>query len=244
MGVLSLHNECPPMNFALDEAQEISRGLVIGEQATSATLRALSDCLQALACMDDTVGSIVTAWSEITTASGEIDYEKAARKAEEVRAHYGTAFEALDQTVDRIGVAVQKYREHQQYGQSALDAGRGHGYRETYQAMGEDGFIPMLGKRIELLRKLKVRVKVLRHMQDLGLQLLQENDYSEFFLVFMQPIRDISIATESLYSEVVRGALISHAAMFQSCHLAGEELTSEQVEAFLEPILVESNGHS
>ena len=246
MGVLSLHNECPPMNYDLAEVKEVSRGLVIGEQATAATLRALADCLQALACMDDTVGSIVSAWGEITTESGEIDPERAAAKSAEVRTHYASSFETLSETTGRISIAVQKYRDHQDYGRSALTAGRGQAYQQYYAARGEESFASMIGKRIELLRKLKVRVKVLRHLEALGIHLLEQNDYSEFFLVLMQPIRDVTIATRDLYTEVVRGALVSHSAMFQGCQLPGEELTDQQLEEFLSPVLVgakNDDGH-
>lgn len=243
MGVLSLHNECPPNNYAVEEAREISEGLVIGEHATATMLRALSDCLRALAAMDDTVGNIVSAWSAITTETGEIDYEAAAVKAQEVEASYQQSFDELEDTVGRLSVSIQKYREHQAYGRSAHHAGRGLDYQTRYEAMGEGGFVEMIGRRIELLRKLKVRVKVLRHLRPTGLQLLKDNDYSEFFLVFMQPIRDVSVAVQATYDEVVRGALVSHAVMFQSCQLAGEELSDEEMEAYLKPVLVNGNGH-
>jgi hypothetical protein len=234
MGVLDLHNECPPMNYGLTEAQEVARGLGIGEVATAATLRALADCLLALASMDDTVNSIMTGWS--AAMGGDRDGDLAA-KGREVQASYTRSFEALVSTVGRIDQAVQGYRELARYAEGAVEAGRGVDYEQALIAFG-GGFNTLVSNRIERLRTLKVRIKVLKQLQELGGQLLASNNYPDFFLLFMQPFRDMSMAANELYSEVVRGALISHKAMLNVCQLPGEDIAADSIKDFLQPVVV------
>jgi hypothetical protein len=238
MGVLDLHNECPPMNYGLAEAQEVARGLGIGEVATASTLRALSECMQALAFMDDTVNSIMSGWS--AAMSGKID-EKLAQTGREIQASYGRSFESLSSTVERINQAVQGYRELMEYGEGAIEAGRGIDYEKALVSFG-GGFNALVGSRIERLRSLKVRIKVLKQLEGLGGSLLASNNYPDFFLLFMQPFRDMSLAANDLYSEVVRGALISHKAMLNVCQLPGEDIAEDSIKDFLQPVVVGENG--
>ena len=51
MCFFSLHNECPPVNYATAEAMKVTDGLVAGERATAETLRAIADCVTAMACI-------------------------------------------------------------------------------------------------------------------------------------------------------------------------------------------------
>lgn len=238
MGVLDLHNECPPMNYGLDEAQEVARGLGIGEVATASTLRALSDCLLALASMDDTVNGIMTGWSAVMSGGGP----QIAETVKGVQSSYARAFEALTQTVGRIDQAVRGYRELAEYAAGAAEAGRGVDYEQALVSFG-GSFDSLVSSRIERLRTLKIRVKLLRQMEELGGRLLASNDYPEFFLLFMQPFRDMSIAANELYGEVVRGALVSHKAMLNVCQLAGEDIAAEDIKDFLQPLAAGGNGH-
>src|SRR5262245_49463110 len=98
MGVLSLHNECPPTNYGADDAGEVCRGLVIGEEGTSSMLKALSDCLITLATMDDTVGYTVSAWESYM--GGRL--AEATEKSLQAKQSFDRAFEALNGTLQRI----------------------------------------------------------------------------------------------------------------------------------------------
>jgi len=215
MGVLSLHNECPPLDYGPDTSA-ICQGLVTGEEGTSAMLKSLSDCIDALAAMDETVRDIVGLWG---AAGSEDGFEANANP----QGSYARAFESLDRTVERIDVAVQKYRDLEDYAQDAWEAGRGVAFQAALTSASDgDDFETLIDRRVELLRKLKVRVQILQTLQDHGLQLLERYAFPEFFLMFMQPIRDMAIAVQELYDEVVRGALASHQALFRACTLQGE----------------------
>ena len=220
MGVLSLHNECPPTGYLGADAPAIAGGLVVGEQATSASLRAIADCIQSLAYLDDTVASVVTAWGAATAGSGNgVDL---ARLAADVLGQYEQSFAAIEQTSQRIALSVRKYRELETYAQRALADGRGANFEAAYRQRGEDGFAGLVRKRIEGLRRLAIRVDVLRQLRPYGAGLLQANNFPDFFLLLMQPIRDMSTSVNELYDEIVRGALLSHSAMLQTCQLADE----------------------
>jgi hypothetical protein len=58
-----------------------------------------------------------------------------------------------------------------------------------------------------------------------GLDSLANFNFPDFFLLFMQPIRDVSVAVNELYAETVRGALASHQTLFQACRLMGEDVS-------------------
>jgi len=227
MGVLSLHNECPPTGMNGDTAS-ICSGLVIGEEATSALLRSVADCITALGAMDDTVGSIVAAWG--SAANGKIG-ASVGESADDGRKSYARCFAALSGTINQIDSAVGKYFELKDFADSARAAGRGLKFQAALAETANTSFEMLVESRIELLRKVKVRVKVLQQLEDYGAQALAANDFPEFFLVFMQPLRDLAITVKDLYSEVVRGALASHAALFRACSLLGEGIVPSEVEA-------------
>lgn len=239
MGVLDLHNECPPMNYGLHEAQEVARGLGIGEVATASTLRALADCLLSLASMDDTVNNIMNGWSAAMSGAGGPGLEATGKEIQEC---YAGSFRALETTIDRINSAVQGYRELDAYAQGAREAGRGEDYEKALVTFG-GGFSSLVNSRIERLRSLKVRLKVLKQLDALGAELLAAGNYPEFFLMFMQPFRDMSLAANELYSEVVRGALVSHKAMLNVCQLPGEDISVESVREFLQPVAGAAGGN-
>lgn len=225
MCFFSLHNEGPPINYPPSEAAKVSQGLVTGELATSAMLRAMGDCFQAMAYMVDTGGASVATWGEVI--GGTADRATLAAQAAELRASYTSIFDSLQQTVDRITFSVQKYRELQEYARGALAEGRGEDFEQALVRLGVGGFDAMVQRRIELLRKLKTRVQLLRQLQPTGAELLAANDYAAFFQWFMQPMRDVSIAVHELYDEGIRGARASHQAMNQTCQMVGEELPGD-----------------
>src|SRR5215212_884764 len=219
MGVLSLHNECPPSDYGSDDAAAICQGLVVGEDATSAMLKALADCLNALAAMDDTVGNIVAAW----TAAPRPDGDDMAERTTAVQASYERSFDALTQTNDRIDIAVRKYRELEDYADRATEAGRGRDFQAALVQAAGDDFDTLVNRRIERLRNLRVRVSLLQQLQELGIQTIGNYDFSTFFMLFMEPLRDLAIAVNALYDEVVRGALASKQALFRVAQLPGWE---------------------
>jgi len=225
MCFFSLHNEGPPINFAPSEAIKVSQGLVTGELATSAMLRAMADCFQAMAYMVDTGGASVATWGEVI--GGAADPVALGAKAAELQVTYNGIFDSLQQTVDRITFSVQKYRELQEYARSALAEGRGVDFEQALVRLGVGGFDAMVQRRIELLRKLKTRVQLLKQLQPTGAQILATNNYADFFQWFMQPMRDLSIAAHELYDEGIRGARASHQAMNQTSQMVGEELSSD-----------------
>jgi hypothetical protein len=92
----------------------------------------------------------------------------------------------------------------------------------VYREHGEDGFGGLVRKRIEGLRRLAIRTDVLRQLRPYGLELLRTNNFPDFFLLLMQPIRDMSTEVNELYAEIVRGALLSQAAMLRTCQLADD----------------------
>ena len=224
MCFFSLHNECPPVNYATAEAMMVTDGLVAGERATAETLRAIADCVTAMACIVDAGGGTVAGFGELIGSSGPPDIEALAAQAAEVRSSYDSAFEALDDTEDRVNGAVQKYRELQEYAAGALAEGRGENFEQALVRQGTGGFAAMVERRIEHLRELKVRVQVLKGLQPTGEEILAKNDYAGFFVWFMQPIRDLSITVQALYGEALSGALASHRAVYQTCRMVGEEL--------------------
>jgi hypothetical protein len=224
MCFFSLHNECPPVNYTSAQVPEVISGIVTGEVATSSMLRAMGDCLEAMACVVDTGGGTMAAWGKLVESSSEMDPAALVAQADEVRANLERSFDAVEATEERITLAIQKYRELQEYGQRALTDGRGDNYEAAFGRLGTGGFAPMVERRIEGLRRLKVRVQLYTNLRAHGLELLENNDYAGFFLWFMQPIRDLSVAVNELYSEALQGALASNRAMFQSCRLVGEEL--------------------
>ncbi|HLZ60055.1 MAG TPA: hypothetical protein VKR06_24160 [Ktedonosporobacter sp.] len=221
MGVLSLHNECPPTNYAAAEAKEVCRGIIIGEEATSSLLRALSDSLLALAAMDDTVGGTVAAWKAFLDGDND-----AAEKAQKARQSYEQSFAAVASTIDRIDLAIRKYRELAVYAQEAKAAGRGVDFQESLTEVAGADFTTLTNLRVEGLRTLKFRIKLLQQVQGVGRQLLNDRNYTEFFLTFMQPLRDLAIDADKLFSEVIRGALASHRTLFQVGQIVGEEIES------------------
>ena len=206
MCFFSLHNECPPVNYATAEAMKVTDGLVAGERATAETLRAIADCVTAMASIVDAGGGTVAGFGELIGSSGPPDIE------------------ALESTEDRVNGAVQRYRELQEYAAGALAEGRGESFEQALVRQGTGGFDAMVERRIEHLRELKVRVQVLKGLQPTGAEILAKNDYAGFFVWFMQPIRDLSIAVQALYGEALSGALASHRAVYQTCRMVGEEL--------------------
>jgi hypothetical protein len=224
MCFFSLHNENPPVNYATAEAMKVTDGLVAGERATADTLRAIADCVGAMASMVDAGGGTVAGFGELIGSSGPPDPAVLAAKAAEVRSSYDAAFTALEDTEDRISSAVQRYRELQEYAAGALAEGRGEDFERALVRLGTDGFDAMVERRIEHLREVKVRVQVLKGLQRTGGEILAKNDYASFFVWFMQPIRDLSIAVHQLYGEALSGALASHRAVYQTSRMVGEEL--------------------
>lgn len=224
MCFFSLHNECPPVNYSTAEAMKVTDGLVAGERATAETLRAVADCTAAMASIVDAGGGTVAGFGELIGTSGPPDFETLALRAAEVGASYDACFTALEDTEDRITSAVQKYRELQEYAKRALEEGRGVRFEQVLVEQGTGGFDSLVERRIEYLRELKARVQVLKSLQPTGADILARNDYAAFFVWFMQPIRDLSIAVQDLYSEALRGALASHRAVYQTCRMVGEEL--------------------
>src|SRR2546421_8205587 len=103
MGVLSLHNEGPPVEFGND-TRAIFQGMVIGEEGTSALLKSLADCLTALAAMDDTVGFIcsISAAEPPMGAPPVGGGAEAGQFAQNLRQSYMRSFEALAPTAERI----------------------------------------------------------------------------------------------------------------------------------------------
>lgn len=230
MGVLSLHNEGPPSEYGSD-TKAICQGMVHGEEATSALLKAVADCVTSLAAMDDTVAGIVSAWAAGPPAFDAPPTQEAIAAAQNIAQNYSRSFEALKPTVNRINIALNKYRDLTAYARSAAEAGRGKEFQAALARNAGSDFETLVNRRVELLRKLKVRVKVLSQLQGLGINLIQTFNFPEFFVMFMQPIRDLSVATDELYSETVRSALASHATLFQTGRLQGEEVEVEQKAA-------------
>lgn len=225
MCFFSLHNEGPPINHDPSVAVKVSQGLVTGELATSAMLRALGDCFQAMAHMVDTGGTSVSVWGDVI--GGAADPAALTAKGAQLQTSYAGIFDSLRQTVDRITFSVQKYRELQEYARGALAEGRDEDFERALLRLGVGGFDAMVQRRIELLRKLKTRVQLLRQLEQTGAQILAANDYADFFQWFMQPMRDLSIAVHELYDEGIRGARASHQAMNQTCRMVGEELSGD-----------------
>src|SRR5205085_8075769 len=88
MCFFSLHNECPPVNYATAEAMKVTDGLVAGERATAETLRAIADCVTAMASIVDAGGGTVAGFGELIGSSGPPDIEALAAQAAEVRQSY------------------------------------------------------------------------------------------------------------------------------------------------------------
>lgn len=233
MGVLSLHNECPPTNYGLEEAKEVCRGMVIGEEGTSALLTVLADCLNTLAAMDDTVGHTVSAWNAWMDKTAGVDPMARSREAQQ---SYQRGFQALDSTIERIDFAVRRYRDLATYARSAKEKGRGVDFQTRLAEITGSDFDTLVNQRIDGLRRLKIRLKLLKQLQESGLQMLLNRDYTEFFLTFMQPLRDMAIEVNELYNEVIRGALASHRTLFQVGQLVGEEIAAGSLREVLQPV--------
>ncbi|MFP5265246.1 MAG: hypothetical protein ACLGJB_25450 [Blastocatellia bacterium] len=240
MGVLSLHNEGPPLEFGND-TKAICQGMAVGEEATSALLKSLADCLNALAAMDDTVGHIVNIWGAgpppgamppngADASHGPPTNGASQHGGPDVRQSFLRSYEALAPTVDRIDLALHKYRALNAYARSAAEAGRGIEFQAALTRNAGCDFETLVNRRIELLRRLKVRIKVLKNFQAAGVRMLETFDFPEFFLVFMQPIRDVAISVNELYSEVVRSALASHQTLFQVSRLQGEDIDTRATD--------------
>lgn len=226
MGVLGLHNECPPTNYGTGEAQEVVQGLVSDAVATAATLRVVRDCMESLAALDDTVRYVVEMSGAF--ASGAFNPAALAGQRAQIEAAYGQCFRALDKTDDLITEAIDQYVSLQGYAAAALAKGRDECYEQTLRQLGEGGFAGMAQKRIARLRKLRVRVQLLQRMEDYGRQILSTNEYGSFFMMFMQPMRDLGIAAQDLYDEVVRGALVAYETLVRVCDVeAAPEMNAQ-----------------
>jgi hypothetical protein len=226
VGVLGLHNECPPTNYGSDEAKEITVGLVSDAIATAETLRSVRDCMDALASLDDTVRCVVQASAGAVSPDGSFDRSVVAAKMTEVKATYVGTFDALRETVIRIDTAVTEYDNLQAYAALALGKGRDECYEQRLQQLGEGGFAGMAQARIALLRKLRVRVQLLQRMEEYGQDVLDRYDFNTFFLIFMQPMRDLGIAAHELYSEVLRGALVAYDTLVRVCDMVEGQPTT------------------
>jgi len=169
--------------------------------------------------MDDTVGSIISAFAVEENRSSEPQVEMLPNPS----VSYARVFDALVPTTSRINVAIIKYRSWLAYAQQARHDGRGKDFTSALERESGSDFNTLVTRRIELLRKLGVRIKILREFKESGFRMLCAYDYPSFFTLFMAPVRDVAIAVNDLYSEVVRGALASHQAFFQVCRLMGEE---------------------
>lgn len=233
MGVLGLHNEAPPSDYSGADSRLVCEGLALGERATAGTLRAVADCLQALASMDDTVATLVTSWS--SRSNGHQDRESVS--GSEIYEHYTRSFAALRETVGAIDRTVKAYQEHLEYATGATAAGRGLDFQAQLMRATGDDFDTLVFRRIEGLRKLKVRIKLLQEMEQFGRETLQGYKFAEFFLLFMQPLRDIAIAAQELYVEVLRGALASHQSLFRVGRLEGwaDQTRADSTKARLIP---------
>ena len=223
MGVLGLHNECPPTNYASGEAAEITKGLASDAIATAATLRAVRDSVEALASLDETVRWVVEASGSAVSPTGEVDVNRVTSQMENVSSTYDACFRALDGTVDLINQAVGQYQYLQAYAALALSKGRDECFENTLRQLGEGGFTGMSQARIARLRKLRVRVQLIQKMEATGREMLSGYDFQSFFLLFMQPMRDLGIAAQDLYNEVVRGALVAYETLVRVCDLNDAE---------------------
>ncbi|KUO16438.1 hypothetical protein [Streptomyces dysideae] len=223
MGVLGLHNECPPTNYSTDEAAEITEGLVADAVATAATLRSVRDTMDALAALDDTVRYVVEASGTAVSPTGDVDPDKVTSAMKQVSSTYDACFRALDGTVGQIDLAVGQYQSLQAYAAAALAKGRDECYEQTLRQLGEGGFTGMAQARISRLRKLRVRVQLLQNMEEYGHTILANYDFNAFFMMFMQPMRDLALASQDLYNEVVRGALVAYDVLVRVCDLNPSE---------------------
>lgn len=226
MGVLGLHNECPPTNYSTSEAAEVSKGLVLDAVATAATLRSVRDCLESLASLDETVRYVVEASGTAVSPDGQVDHTAVTDTISKVGATYDACFRALDGTVAEIDVAVGNYQNLQGYAAVALASGRDECFENTLRQLGEGGFAGMAQARIARLRKLRVRVQLLQTMESYGHDLLAQYNFPAFFLQFMQPMRDLGVAAQDLYDEVVRGALVAYDTLTRVCDLNESEATA------------------
>ncbi|WP_405164833.1 hypothetical protein OG203_06895 [Nocardia sp. NBC_01499] len=228
MGVLGLHNECPPVNYSAEEAPEVVRGLVIDEVATAQTLRAVGKAVEALACMDDAVREVVTAWGAVTETEGAItDLFAPVTEGTGIEGAIKRAFSALHGMGAMIDASVKNYRELEAYSAMALANGRGHGFEGSLKLIGEGGFAVMVRKRIELLRKLKTRVLLIQSLEPTCNSIVADNNFPAFFTIFMEPMRDLAVASRDVYSETIRGSLASYTAMLRSCELVGDDAVQE-----------------
>ncbi|WP_341720573.1 hypothetical protein QQG74_13245 [Micromonospora sp. FIMYZ51] len=219
MGVLGLHNECPPTNYAAADTADIVKGLVSDAVATGETLRSVRDCMDALASLDDTVRYVVEASAGAVGPDGTFDRAAVSSQMANVLKTYSRTFRALDGTVERIDRAVTEYVELQGYAATALARGRDECYENRLVQLGEGGFAGMAQARIACLRKLRVRVQLLQRMEPLGEEILNGYDFNAFFMMFMQPMRDLGVAAQDLYNETVRGALVAYDTLVRVCEI-------------------------
>ncbi|MEE3922629.1 hypothetical protein V2I01_42590 [Micromonospora sp. BRA006-A] len=93
----------------------------------------------------------------------------------------------------------------------------------------------MAQSRIAYLRKLRVRVQLLQRMEPIGEEILNGYDFNAFFLLFMQPMRDLGVAAQDLYNETVRGALVAYDTLVRACEMrtgnAADTLRREMVKS-------------
>jgi hypothetical protein len=134
-----------------------------------------------------------------------------------VRSTYDATFAALSGTVGHIDRAVQEYENLQRYAAVALANGRDDCFENRLRQLGEGGFAGMAQARIARLRKLRVRVQLLQRMETFGQEVLDKYDFQTFFLMFMQPMRDLGVSGQDLYNEVVRGALVAYDTLVSVC---------------------------
>lgn len=229
MGVLGLHNECPPVNYSAEDAPEIVRGLILDQVATRKTLRVVGKAVEALASMDDAVAQIVAAWGAVTEGSGSVDDLFPEIGGGSIDGAIKGAFASLHGSGQMIDEAVRNYRELERYAAVALTKGRGAGYEGALRVLGEGGFAVLVRKRVELLRKLKIRVILIESLEPACSQIVADNNFPMFFTIFMEPLRDLAVASNALYSETIRGALSSYAAMLRSCELVGDDAVQEPI---------------
>jgi hypothetical protein len=230
MGVLGLHNEGPPVNHGPEETKAICYGLALDEDGTAALLRALADCFNSMAAMDETVRNIVATWSALAD-SPDPSSNLVAQHGLAIRESYANSFTALNQTVERINGAIDKYRELTAYAVTAAEAGRGGDFSKSLDQLTGTDFDTLVRRRMSGLRKLKVRVKLLQQLEQTGVDLINSYNFNAFFTTFMQPIRDVALEVQSLYNEVILGALASHEALMRTDDVDGERQESAQPPA-------------
>lgn len=234
MGVLGLHNECPPNSYDNAQAAEISKGLIADAIATGATLRVVRDAMAALANLDDTVRHVVGASGTAVGPDGKVNVDAVTQELNDATSTYGECFRALDGTVGQIDLAVSQYEALQVESAVALASGRDECFERQLQRIGEGGFAGMAQERISRLRKIRVRVQLLQRMEAEGESMLARYDFGNFFVVFMQPMRDLALAAQDLYNETLRGALVAYDTLTKVCSGINEPSTATEPSFVME----------